>query len=291
MPIQYPQDVIVDTGIVSADRIDASTLPAASVDLPFLSLFAFDQEDNLAPVLLPATAIGGGGASGGFTTQIQTTSAAFTIGPGLNGIHLILDVAANGTLDNAAAVGTRVALTAASTGTTLVAAGGATYRLKGVDDPGDPARATQLTMAAAGYYEFEVIRNTDGTAPGDGGSEAEWDVYGLPTGVTTKLSGPLDLASQTIIPGAPVQVTTGRTYATTDSGKSFRVDTPGGTQTILAGMGTGWRVTILNNTGSPVTIDGPGGTNVTLASGEVCEVMFWSSTTIKVARGVTVGIN
>lgn len=283
----------LDSGTVRAERIDSSMLPFASVDLPFLSLFAFDQENDMASVLVPATTVsgggGGGGAAGGFTTQIDPTpGVAFNIGSNLNGIHRLLDVAAQGTLLDEAQPSTRVALTAASAGTTTVQReGGATYRIKGVDDPGDPGRTATMTLSPAGYYEFEVIRNV-------GGAAAEWDVYGIPVGITTRLSGGLDLNAQTIIPGAPIAVTAARTYLTTDSGKNFRVDFPAtttSTQTINAGMGAGWRVTILNNTAGTIPIDGPGSTNVTLASGEVCEIMFWSTTTIKVARGVTVGIN
>jgi hypothetical protein len=105
------------------------------------------------------------------------------------------------------------------------------------------------------------------------------------------LTGPLNLVSHKIIPGAPVAVTTGtRTYGADDSGKCFVIQTTAGTQTIPAGLLSGWEVTILNNTASSVTIAGPGG-NTTVTTGQVCNVKYWSGTTIKVTVGNTVGIN
>lgn len=164
-----------------------------------------------------------------------------------------------------------------------------------------PVANTLTLRRVAGFgVQFNRVHASDGfTWVVPAGGTVEWLVSGpgqieLAGDSTAELAlvGPLNLASNKIIPGAPISVTTGtRSYNADDSGKCFRIDTTAGTQTIPSGLPSGWEITILNNTGSPVTIDGPGGNNPTLASGQVCNIKYWSTTTIKIVIGDTVGIN
>lgn len=162
-----------------------------------------------------------------------------------------------------------------------------------------PPNNTLSIRASTGVSISGVAGNgstTIWTVPAAG--TVEWVVYANNTiemyGDTTAellLTGPLNLATQTIYPGAPVFHAGTRPYFAEDSGKCFNIHTTAGTQSIPAGLPSGWEVTILNNTSGSFIIDGPGALTVTLTSGQVCNVKYWSGTTIKVAVGDTVGIN
>ena len=224
---------------------------------------------------------------GGFVTDIDSDGAPINIGGALDGVHKRLGVATALTFLANAGVGTRVAVTPASTGTSTVTVGsGAVYRLPPTDGPAATGRFAPFDLVD--YTEFECIANSNGAS-------AQWDVWGVPAGTETTLAGTLDLNAQTIIPGAPVALalTTGRSYLAADSGKTFEVTGTGtaGLHTIPSSPGTlpvGWTVDIYNGTTSTsITIDGPGGPTATVAAGQVATVKVLHGGRIRVAVGTT----
>ena len=219
---------------------------------------------------------------GGLTTEVNSAGVPIAIGNSLDGVHKRFGVATALTLQPDAEVGTRVAVTPASTGTSTVTVGsGAVYRLPPTDGPAATGRFAPFDLVD--YTEFEVIANSNGVS-------AEWDVWGIPAGAETTLVGPIDLNAQTIIPGAPVQVAGARTYAAGDSGKTFAV-TEAGTQTIPVGLPAGWEVTIWNQSGSAFNITRT--TSVSLAAQEVAtvKVVVASPYAVRVAKGATTQIS